>query len=126
MNTRAPNEAVIDSSVMITALIGMTTDPNSRNRIRALAPRVSAIAYGMVADWLAMKSCPSAASPPTCVVDAVDRDVPDERHDRGARRAQGSERADRIEADGRVPEVGLLELGRARLRAPVGAGRVAR
>ncbi len=44
MNTSAPNEAVIDSSVMITALIGMTTDPNSRNRISALAPSVSAMA----------------------------------------------------------------------------------
>ena len=43
MNTRAPNEAVIDSRVMITALIGMTTEPNSRNRISALAPRVSPI-----------------------------------------------------------------------------------
>ena len=47
---------VIESSVMITALIGITTDPNRKNRITALAPRVRAIAHGIVADWLAMKS----------------------------------------------------------------------
>ena len=44
MNTRAPNDAVIESRVMITALIGMTTEPNSRNRITALAVRVSPMA----------------------------------------------------------------------------------
>jgi hypothetical protein len=58
MNTRAPNEAVIERSVMITALTGITTEPNRRNRITALAPSVSAIAHGMVSDWLAMKSLP--------------------------------------------------------------------
>jgi hypothetical protein len=68
IQTSAPKEAVIESSVMITALIGMTTEPNSRNRITALAPRVSAIAYGIVADWLVMKSLPWAASPPTWAV----------------------------------------------------------
>ena len=31
-------------------------------------PRVQAIAYGIVADWLAMKSWPCAARPPTSVV----------------------------------------------------------
>jgi hypothetical protein len=53
---------------MITALIGMTTDPKSRNRITALAPSVSAMAYGIVSAWLSMKSWPLAARPPTCVV----------------------------------------------------------
>ena len=37
IQTSAPKLALIDSSVMITALIGMTTEPNSRNRITALA-----------------------------------------------------------------------------------------
>ncbi len=35
IQTIAPKLAVIDSSVMITALIGSTTEPNSRNRISA-------------------------------------------------------------------------------------------
>ena len=35
IQTSAPKLAVIDSRVMITALIGMTTEPNSRNRIDA-------------------------------------------------------------------------------------------
>jgi len=50
MKTSAPKDAVIESSVMITALIGMTIDPNRRNRITALAPSVSAMAYGIVSD----------------------------------------------------------------------------
>ncbi len=109
MNTRAPNEAVIDSRVMITALIGMTTEPNSRNRMIALAPRVSPIAYGTVAAWLAMKSEPSAARPPTWVVTPSIGDRAHGRHDRGPVRAERGERADRIEPDGRVAQVGRLE-----------------
>ena len=68
MKTSAPNEAVIESSVISTALIGITTEPNSRKRMNALAPSVRAIAHGIVADWLSMKSLPWAASPPTWAV----------------------------------------------------------
>ena len=125
MNTRAPNEAVIESRVMITALIGITTEPNRKNRISALAPSVRAIAYGIVADWLAMKSWPVAARPPTCGRDAVDRDRADAGHDGRPGRAERRERADRVEPDGRAADVGLLETGRGRPRARAAAGRAA-
>ena len=44
IQTSAPKLALIDRRVMITALIGMTTDPNSRNRTNPLATRVNPIA----------------------------------------------------------------------------------
>ena len=46
IQTSAPKLAVIDSRVMITALIGMTIEPNSRNRITALAMSVTADRIG--------------------------------------------------------------------------------
>ena len=46
---------------MTTALSGITTEPNSRNRIRPLAKRVTPTAHGTVSPWLTRKSWPSAA-----------------------------------------------------------------
>ena len=46
IQTIAPKDAVIESRVMITAFSGSTTDPNSRNRMKPLASRVSPTAYG--------------------------------------------------------------------------------
>ena len=46
IQTSAPKLAVIESRVMITALIGMASEPNSRNRITPLASSVSPTAYG--------------------------------------------------------------------------------
>ena len=45
------------------------------------------MAYGIVSDWLAMKSWPSAARPPTCVSTPSTVDRTDGRHDRGPVRA---------------------------------------
>ena len=80
IQTSAPKLALIESRVMITALTGMTTEPNSRNRISALASSVSPTAYGARSACEARKSCPVAALPPTWVVmpgAGVDR--PDQR-----------------------------------------------
>ena len=112
MKTRAPNDAVIESSVMITALIGITTEPNSRNRISALAPRVQAIAYGIVADWLAMKSSPCAASPPTSAdtpATSTSRTSGTTSMPSGLSGASGL-----IAANRRAADVGVLELLEAR------------
>ena len=68
IQTIAPKLAVIESRVMITALIGMTTEPNSRNRIAPLASSVSPTAYGARSACETRKSCPIAALPPTWVV----------------------------------------------------------
>src|SRR3954452_24885211 len=68
IQTRAPKLALIESSVMTTALSGMTTGPKSRNRITALAIRVTPTAHGTVDAWLVMKSWPSAARPPTAAL----------------------------------------------------------
>ena len=50
------------------ALIGITTDPNSRNRIKPLANSVSPTAYGARSACEIRKSWPIAALPPTWVV----------------------------------------------------------
>ncbi len=68
IQTSAPKLAVIESRVMITALIGMTIEPNSRNRISALATSVSVTAYGARSACETRKSWPVAALPPTWVV----------------------------------------------------------
>ena len=57
-----------------------------------------------------MKSWPSAASPPTWVVTPVDGHGADGRHDRRPVRAERGQRADGVEAHGRVAQVGRLEL----------------
>ena len=67
IQTIAPKLAVMDRRVMITALSGRTTDPNSRNRIAPLAMRVRATAYGARSDCETRKSWPIAALPPTRV-----------------------------------------------------------
>ena len=41
IQTSAPKLALIESSVMTTAFSGITIDPNSRNRISALATSVT-------------------------------------------------------------------------------------
>ena len=56
IHTRAPKLAVIESSVMTTALIGMASDPNSRNRIAALASSVTPTAHGIVLACATVKS----------------------------------------------------------------------
>ena len=68
IQTSAPKLAVIDSRVMITALTGMTSEPNSRNRITPLASRVSPTAHGARSACETRKSWPVAALPPTWVV----------------------------------------------------------
>ena len=68
IQTSAPKLAVIDSRVMMMALIGMTTEPNSRNRITPLARSVSPTAYGARSACETRKSWPIAALPPTWVV----------------------------------------------------------
>ena len=50
------------------AFTGMTTEPNSRNRIRPLANSVSPTAHGARSDCEARKSEPAAVVPPTEVV----------------------------------------------------------
>ncbi len=56
IQTSAPKLAEIDRRVITTALAGMTTEPNSRYRISALARSVAPTAYGIVDAWLVMKS----------------------------------------------------------------------
>ena len=52
IQTSAPKLAVSESRVMITALIGMAIDPNSRNRMIAEASSVVPTAHGIRSDWL--------------------------------------------------------------------------
>ena len=47
IQTRAPKLALIESSVMTTALSGMATDPNRRNRTIALTMSVVPMASGI-------------------------------------------------------------------------------
>ena len=67
IQTRAPKLAVRDRSVITTALSGIASEPNSRNRITAEASRVVPTAHGMRCDWAIRKSSPTAAAPPTCI-----------------------------------------------------------
>ncbi len=46
IQTIAPKLAVIDSRVMMMALIGMASDPNRKNRMTPLASSVIPTAYG--------------------------------------------------------------------------------
>src|ERR1700686_1321169 len=68
IQTRAPKLALIESRVMITALSGIASDPNRRNRTIALAIRVRPIANGIRSPWATRKSWPIADSPPTIVL----------------------------------------------------------
>ena len=67
IHTSAPKLADSDSSVMTTALSGITSEPKSRNRITAEARRVVATAHGIRSFWLARKSSAMAATPPTWI-----------------------------------------------------------
>ena len=49
---------------MITALIGIASEPNRKNRMIAEASNVVPIAHGIRSVWLARKSSPIAADPP--------------------------------------------------------------
>ena len=71
MQTRAPKLAVSDSSVISTALIGSTTDPNSRNSTMSIAPMTVMSMYGSCSSIEWRKSYEPAAMPPTRRRDAL-------------------------------------------------------
>jgi hypothetical protein len=64
IQTSAPNDAVSESSVMTTALIGIAIEPKRKKRISAMARSVVPTAHGSRSDWLTRKSSPIAADPP--------------------------------------------------------------
>jgi hypothetical protein len=67
IQTSAPKLAVSERRVMITALIGIASDPKSRNRITAEARSVVPTAHGIRSFWALRKSSDTAAVPPIIV-----------------------------------------------------------
>ena len=71
IQTSAPNEAPIDSTFMISALTGSTTEPKARNSsTNVVATTISAI-HGSSAPRLSSRSVSTALCPPTSTVGAV-------------------------------------------------------
>ena len=87
IQTRAPKLAVIERRVITIALSGMTSEPNSRNRIRPLARRVMPTAYGTVAALAGHEVVALGGEPADLGRDAVDGTRPDRGDDGAARRA---------------------------------------
>ena len=56
IQTSAPKLALTESSVMTTALSGITIEPKRRNRTTALARSVMPTAHGIRSLWAARKS----------------------------------------------------------------------
>ena len=106
IQTRAPKLAVIESRVMITALIGMTTRPEQQEQDQAAGEQRQPDGVRRTLGLRDRKSWPLAALPPTWVVmpvpGVVARIDRDEVGRVGPRRRQ---RADGVEPDRRAADV---------------------